>query len=82
MMPPYLHPVKYLVSVDERKNLIAQFGIVLCYFLFFHLTGQALSPKEEGSRQFSCFVVPRKGMSVLLEKENSMKKMIVTVIMT
>jgi hypothetical protein len=28
--------------------VIAQFGIVLRYFLFFHLTGQALSPSPLG----------------------------------
>jgi hypothetical protein len=31
-----------------NKNVIAQFGMVLCYFLFFHLTGQALSPLGSG----------------------------------
>ena len=57
---PHLHPVKYPVSVEEHKNLIAHFGIVLCYFLFFHLTGQALSPnlrpgKPDGERGSSNF---------------------------
>jgi len=33
-----------------NKNVIAQFGIVLCYFLFYHLTGQALSPPGRGLR--------------------------------
>ena len=31
-----------------EKNLIVQLEIEGCYFVFFHLTGHALSPKGEG----------------------------------
>ena len=40
-----------------NNGLIAQFGIVLCYFMFFHLTGQALSPQERGKDRLLVFVL-------------------------
>jgi hypothetical protein len=44
-----------------NKNVIAQFGIVLCYFLFFHLTGQALSPPGRGDSSSAQSISPPSG---------------------
>jgi len=45
MLPPHLHPVKHPVPLTN-KHVIAQFGIVLCYFLLSHVTGHALPPPQ------------------------------------
>ena len=66
LSPPFLkYPLTFtllnILCQLTEKNLIVQLEIEGCYFVFFHLTGQALSPprRKEGSYQFSWFVMSR-----------------------